>query len=196
MVASSTMNALAISAVVSPPTARSVSAIAEAGVSAGWQHMNSTVSVSSSAGTSRPGGSCSAATVSRSRRDCSLRHWSISRRSAVWISQPRAPAGMPSRGQCTDAASSASWTASSAASKSPYRRASTPRTCGASSRSRSSTSDGARQRPPPLLTALARGSAARARCHPAPARPSTSPQSRSRAPPSRRRRSCSRRPTP
>ena len=50
IVASSTMNALAISAVVSPPTARSVSAIAEAGVSAGWQHMNSTVSVSSSSG--------------------------------------------------------------------------------------------------------------------------------------------------
>ena len=74
------------------------------------------------------------------RGSCSLRHWSISRRSAVWISQPRAPAGMPSRGQCTDAASSASWTASSAASKSPYLRASTPRTCGASSRSRASTS--------------------------------------------------------
>ena len=54
IVASSTMNALAISAVVSPPTARSVSAIAEAGVSAGWQHMNSTVNVSSSSGTSRP----------------------------------------------------------------------------------------------------------------------------------------------
>ena len=47
------MNALAISAVVSPPTARSVRAIAEAGVSAGWQHMNSTVSVSSPSGTSR-----------------------------------------------------------------------------------------------------------------------------------------------
>ena len=57
IVASSTMNALAISAVVSPPTARSVSAIAEAGVSAGWQHMNSTVNVSSSSDTSRPGGS-------------------------------------------------------------------------------------------------------------------------------------------
>ena len=47
IVASSTRNAFAISAVVSPPTARSVSAIAEAGVSAGWQHMNSTTSVSS-----------------------------------------------------------------------------------------------------------------------------------------------------
>ena len=40
------------------------------------------------------------------------------------------------------AAISASWTASSAASKSPYRRTSAPRTCGASSRSRSSTPAG------------------------------------------------------
>ena len=48
IVASSTRNALAISDVVKPPTARSVRAIAEAGVSAGWQHMKSTVNVSSS----------------------------------------------------------------------------------------------------------------------------------------------------
>ena len=47
MVASSTRNAFAISAVVNPPTARSVSAIAEAGVSDGWQHMNSTSRLSS-----------------------------------------------------------------------------------------------------------------------------------------------------
>ena len=86
------MNALAISAVVSPPTARSVRAIAEAGVSAGWQHMNSTVNVSSSSGTSRPGGSCRAATVSRSLRDCSLRHWSISL-PLGGLDQPAARAG-------------------------------------------------------------------------------------------------------
>ena len=49
MVASGTRNALAISAVVKPPTARSVSAIADGGVSAGWQHMNSSASVSSCA---------------------------------------------------------------------------------------------------------------------------------------------------
>ena len=48
IVASGTRNALAISAVVRPPTARSVSAIADDGVSAGWQHMNSRTSVSSS----------------------------------------------------------------------------------------------------------------------------------------------------
>ena len=47
IVASGTRNALAISAVVRPPTARSVSAIADAGDSAGWQHMKSRTSVSS-----------------------------------------------------------------------------------------------------------------------------------------------------
>ena len=47
IVASGTRKALAISAVVSPPTARSVSAIADERVSAGWQHMNSRISVSS-----------------------------------------------------------------------------------------------------------------------------------------------------
>ena len=47
IVASGTRNALAISAVVKPPTARNVRAIADDGVSAGWQHMNSRMSVSS-----------------------------------------------------------------------------------------------------------------------------------------------------
>ena len=47
MVASGTRNALAISPVVRPPTARNVSAIADDGVSAGWQHMKSRMSVSS-----------------------------------------------------------------------------------------------------------------------------------------------------
>ena len=64
IVASPTRNAFAISAVVSPPTARSVSAIAEAGVSAGWQHMKSTIKVSSRSETSGAGGSCDA-TLSR-----------------------------------------------------------------------------------------------------------------------------------
>ena len=73
MVASPTRKALAISAVVSPPTARRVNAMAEAGVSVGWEHMNSTISVSSCSGTSGDGGSSTAARLSRSRRDCSLR---------------------------------------------------------------------------------------------------------------------------
>ena len=48
IVASGTRNARAICAVVRPPTARSVSATCEAGESAGWQHRNRSVSVSSS----------------------------------------------------------------------------------------------------------------------------------------------------
>ena len=54
IVASGTRNASAICLVVSPPTARSVSAIADAGLSAGWQHRNSSNSVSS-AGSAGPG---------------------------------------------------------------------------------------------------------------------------------------------
>jgi hypothetical protein len=44
IVASGTRNARAISAVDSPPSARSVSAICEAGDSEGWQHRNSRIS--------------------------------------------------------------------------------------------------------------------------------------------------------
>jgi hypothetical protein len=60
------------------------------------------------------------------------------RRDATWISHPLGLAGTPSVGHCVAEASSASCTASSAASKSPKRRESTPTTCGASVRSRSS----------------------------------------------------------
>ena len=48
IVASETRNARATWAVVRPPTARRVKAIAEAAVNAGWQHMNRTIRVSSS----------------------------------------------------------------------------------------------------------------------------------------------------
>jgi hypothetical protein len=47
MVASGTRNARAISAVVKPPTARRVSAMAEPVVRAGCAHMNISVTVSS-----------------------------------------------------------------------------------------------------------------------------------------------------
>ena len=107
IVASPTRNALAISAVVSPPTARSVRAIAEAGVSAGWQHMKSRISVSSWSGIS-PADAPSSEASSRDRRERSLRHWSIRRRDAVWTSQPRGSSGTPSRGQRVAAARSAS----------------------------------------------------------------------------------------
>ena len=43
IVDSGTRNALAISAVVRPPTARSVSAIAEGGLREGWQHVKSII---------------------------------------------------------------------------------------------------------------------------------------------------------
>ena len=46
-VASGTRNAEAISAVVRPPTARNVSAIADADVRSGWQHRKSSIRVSS-----------------------------------------------------------------------------------------------------------------------------------------------------
>jgi hypothetical protein len=66
IVASGTRNAAAISAVVRPPTARSVSAICDGGDSAGWQHRNSSVSVSSpSARRRRRRGLGAAAALSR-----------------------------------------------------------------------------------------------------------------------------------
>jgi len=81
IVASGTRNALAICAVVSPPTARNVSATCDGGDSTGWQHRNSRVSVSSwavwstsaaAAVSSAP--SSAAAVVSRRLRALSLRH--------------------------------------------------------------------------------------------------------------------------
>src|SRR5205823_14842246 len=51
IVASLTPNAFAISPVPSPPTARNVSATADDGDNAGWQHMNSSARLSSAAGT-------------------------------------------------------------------------------------------------------------------------------------------------
>ena len=76
IVVSGTRNAFAISAVVRPPTALSVSAVAEAGVSAGWQHMKSTISVSSrpvTASSAVAGDSRIAAASSLRLRACSLR---------------------------------------------------------------------------------------------------------------------------
>ncbi len=111
IVASGTRNARAISAVVRPPTARRVSAICDAGDSAGWQHMNSRISVSSAsdgrpgrrAGASHCSGSTRRATVSSRRcRACSLRSRSVSRREATVISQAarvvRDAVGRPLRG--------------------------------------------------------------------------------------------------
>jgi hypothetical protein len=128
IVASGTKNPAAICAVVRPPTARSVSAICEAGDSDGWQHRNSSVNVSSRppgssisglGATNSSGEAIVAAFSSRRRRADSLRSRSVSRREPTRISQPRGLSGTPSLGHCWDAASSASWTASSARSKCP-----------------------------------------------------------------------------
>jgi hypothetical protein len=102
--------------------------------------MNRTMSVSSesavawsAAGASHISGSMRwTRSFSRRWRACSLRSRSVSRREATVISQARGLAGMPCFGHWVAAASSASWVASSAVSKCPYRRTSAPRTCGAS----------------------------------------------------------------
>jgi hypothetical protein len=127
MVASGTRNARAICAVPSPATARSVSATCDGRVSVGWQQSSSSVSESScspapasSAAVAGPvRAAVSTAACSRPARACSARHRSTSLREAVVISHPRGLSGTPSAGQCRAAASSASCTASSAASKSP-----------------------------------------------------------------------------
>src|SRR5262245_2437030 len=140
-VASGTRKALAISAVDSPPTARSVSASCDGGDSDGWQHRNSSASVSSRSGSaSGSRGRRTASASSRRLRALSLLNVSTSRRLATVSSHERGLSGRPSTGHRRDAASSASCTASSHASNCPWRRTSAPRTCGASSRSRSSVS--------------------------------------------------------
>ena len=87
---------------------------------------------------SASGGSCAAASSSRRRRAPSLLMRSVIRREATWISQPTGLSGVLSSGHCSIAAINASCTASSESAKSPNRRTTAPRTCGAASRSRSS----------------------------------------------------------
>ena len=112
IVASGTRNARAISAVVSPPTARRVSAIAEEDESVGWQHMKRRSSVSSrsaawSSSAARAscssGGTMLTTSASRWRRAASARTWSVTRREATWISQARGLSGTPSVGHCVAA---------------------------------------------------------------------------------------------
>jgi len=120
IVASGTRKAAAISLVVSPPTARSVRGMADAGVSDGWQHMNIRISESSRPGAGSGGVSDhEAARSSRRRRASSLRYRSAIRRDATRMSQPNGLSGSPSTGQVVVAARRASWVASSAAAKSP-----------------------------------------------------------------------------
>ncbi|GCB46011.1 hypothetical protein SNL152K_3307 [Streptomyces sp. NL15-2K] len=138
MVASGTRYARAISAVVRPPTARRVRAICAGGGRSGWQHRKRSESVSSSRGpwsarsgvTNASRGVSAATRSSRARRASSARRASVSRRDATLMSQPRGLSGSPAEGHCPAAASIASCTASSAASKWPYRLTSAPRTRG------------------------------------------------------------------
>ncbi len=102
MVASGTRKARAISAVVRPPTARSVRASWAGSASAGWPHSSSRASVSSASGGdssaadgSGTTGSSAATATSRRRRAFSLRHWSVSRREATVSSQARGLSGVP-----------------------------------------------------------------------------------------------------
>src|SRR6478672_8466220 len=128
MVASGTRNARAISAVVSPPSSRSVRATWAAGDRAGWQQVNSSRSRSSRTGPSSVGSSgcrwacSSAAWAWRSSRVASRRSRSIALFRAVVMTHPGGLGGVPVRGQVRRAAANASWTASSAASMLPRTR--------------------------------------------------------------------------
>ena len=124
--ASLVRKARAISGVVSPPSRRSVSATCASVASAGWQHVKISASrssgivvmssSSSSSGASAASRASSSCLVSRVRR---RRSRSIARFRAVVTIQAPGFAGTPSRGQRSAAIVNASWTASSARSKSP-----------------------------------------------------------------------------
>ena len=162
IVASGTRNALAISAVVSPPTARSVSAIADAGderrMTAHEQQDQRVVLIGdrrrAAPSVDARSANCSAEARPGSSDGELLRDNGFAppaRQLAADVigHAPRAPPGSasradcparPSRGHCAAAAMSASCTASSDAAKSRNRRITAPSTCGASSRSRCSAS--------------------------------------------------------
>ena len=126
--------------VVSPHTARSVSATAEPGLSAGWQHSSSRCTESSwSRGWSlQDAQRCCSSTSSRLDRAASERWLSTRRRDATRTSHPRGLPGTPSTGHCALAATSASCAASSQSASPAPRRSRAARTWGASRRHTSS----------------------------------------------------------
>ena len=144
---SATRNARAISAVVRPPSDRSVSATRAGGASAGWQHVKISRRRSSRIidASSSSGCSCSCrrtSSASRSARPAaarSRRSRSIALRCAVVVIQAAGLAGTPPAGHAAAAAANASCTASSAMPKSPSRRTSVARTAPRSSRKTRST---------------------------------------------------------
>ena len=128
-------NALAISSVVSPQTSRSVSATWVLGGKAGWQHVKISRRRSSSSSSSPLAALAPATVASRlatSRSEASnrarLRIASTALKRPVETSHARGFAGTPVRGQVSTAAANASWSASSARSKSPSKRTSVANT--------------------------------------------------------------------
>src|SRR6266571_8749913 len=133
IVASETRNAAAISGVVKPATARSVSATCASCARAGWQHVKIRRRRSSASGAS--GGAMDrsrSATFSAYR--WSRRSRSMARRRAAVISHAPGLSGMPCAGHFSSAATRLSWTTSSAMSKLPMRRTIAPVSLAASSR--------------------------------------------------------------
>ncbi len=121
MVGSDPRNAAAISCVVKPATARSVSATCASWASAGWQQVKMRRRRSSaSAGSAGTADRSNSATFSAYRR--SRRSRSIARRRAVVMSHAPGLSGMPCSGHLSSAATRLSWTTSSAMSKLPSTR--------------------------------------------------------------------------
>src|ERR1700686_1711180 len=141
-VASVSRNALAISPVVNPATARSVSATCASCESAGWQHVKINRSRSSASAGSGANGERSRR-ASFSRYLLSRRRMSMARRRAVVISHAPGLSGMPVSGHFSSAATRLSWTTSSARSKSPRARTSPAVSRPASSRKTAATADSA-----------------------------------------------------
>src|SRR6266545_1646062 len=150
MVGSETRKARAISGVASPPRVRRVRATRASGARAGWQQVkislrrssaikgaSSSSSSSVAAGGSSASSSCSFSAPRRSRRSRS-----IALLRAVVVIQAPGLSGMPRSGHTCMATTNASWTASSARSKSPSTRISEAVARPDSWRNRRSTSSG------------------------------------------------------
>src|SRR3984893_1894835 len=135
---SATRNALAISAVVKPATARKVSATWASWDSAGWQHVKISRRRSSASPDSGANGDRSSS-ASFSRYLLPRRRMSMARRRAVVINHAPGLSGMPCSGHFSSAATRLSWTTSSARLKSPSARTSAAVSRPASSRKTAAT---------------------------------------------------------
>src|SRR5512132_1932691 len=150
IVGSVTRKARAISGVARPPRVRSVSATRASGARAGWQQVKISRRRSSGITGASSGLSSSAAGGGPSARSSSC--FSLPRRSrrrrsialfrAVVVIQAPGLSGMPRSGHTFIATTNASWTASSARSKSPSTRISEAVARPDSCRNRRSTSSG------------------------------------------------------